>query len=1489
MLLTQKLIREVFKINLRIQISHSMLAKFLLFMLAACLVLQPLAITGYTSDEPTELETQSNGGEPIVSAQTDDGGAGPDMNQQTLEESQLFESEELLTESGQNSDEATPESNGNEVSNEADSQEPVVVDPEDEQELDLVQVVEGDEAVPDEIVEISDAEALYALAERVNAGDGMENVLVLLADDISLDSQRPWIPIGSSLQTPFRGTFDGQDHVISGITVEDGVEGGLFGYLYEAVVQNLYLKNVMANNSVNGLYFSAVRTDIINCSKKWGIFSLFSTGISLLANIESTWTGGRNTALDVSVNPIRIQSADDLAQIAYLNNTSPYNTFQNKTLILEVDIDLAGLTWSPIGTGTNAAFQGHFYGSGSTIRNMKVTSVGGLFNQLSDGSVSNLIIANANVTCSGSTGILAATCRSSISSIVVMDSHIQATNAAGIVYSQTYGSDSRTITQCVVMDTDITATSSASGIVCTNANYAVTQCAVYRGSIKGSNASGITYSSSGPAGTYSGINQNVVLGTVFSGTTDGIVSSISSWNSTGNVFVSDVTIPAGNSNYLGTRGTPYGVDYYFTDSRLTNPLISSTLNNYITDSFWDRSTVSGTRTGHTNLNGKNGHGFYTTSYLTGGAWKPNEIFWEAKKDYYPFLKYTMNSSTPYMREITGLTSVAVLLDNPEETLDGAKEFRLVNETAAGDMITWTATSSSNTPISLTDPQSVIKTKSAGSSRILYTQENDDVVNFNLQATITLEDGRQFYKNFKGLTLKDSFLDEEVDARFPTQAVSPILISDMPSLTFNDRVGVNTTARGMIRLFAQRNDGSFTLEKALPNNAANVTVTEIGGKYVVEFPTLNLAENNVYRLSIPLGALVELDSASNPKDNLSEEILLEFYTELFDVPYIEADHNRNILTSTPLTLADVQSWFTVTGVTGANNLLSEAVTDSRTTMAGLGAGIHYYVDPAIIGDSRQAGASIVHVFAVTEKGLRTHRAITVDISGLPEWETAPTELLHTYWTNDAGTVQSLVTNDAKAYYATSRGGNRLASIEAVIDSADWAAVLANPEEPATLLVTSYMLDINGSRMEDDARETIVYLDKALKYTFNTGALRYKGDPERSFEEWKELIEQDIAFMALNFADTANVSYRHDTNNYAEDGTYYIYLETDEQQVTLCDGSEPCLHENHKDLKTHVSLKFTVKIYDSGDPLEREFWRKVGDDVLQSEFNNAVVRRPRLSYVNEAEGIEYTDNYFEMPAEIVEMLRLQPYNTLELHYSAYNWKFYGHAMTAIPQGQKLYPLKARQDEEMSLVRRTIIGDAPAVQLSFDYVGHLHGRVEFSYDLRLAGGLSEEEIADTNFYLYRYSRTSGKLIPVSDVIVNEDGWASVVLTQIDNSPYIFTDAKFGGEAYRHYIGYGADQRTWSDENEPYYQSVNNLTNDLSMFNVDNDVEEQNLDALYDSEQTNDAAVSVNMTSAESSFEAEDSHTTGSRIAVAATAGILTAAALAFVFIKLKKGKGA
>ena len=89
----------------------------------------------------------------------------------------------------------------------------------------------------------------------------------------------------------------------------------------------------------------------------------------------SVWDGTAAQLIEGSrteSDPYRITSANELAYIAKEVNSG--NDFADDFFSLEVDIDLSGIDWTPIGDGANP-FSGNFNGNGHTISDLSLTSV----------------------------------------------------------------------------------------------------------------------------------------------------------------------------------------------------------------------------------------------------------------------------------------------------------------------------------------------------------------------------------------------------------------------------------------------------------------------------------------------------------------------------------------------------------------------------------------------------------------------------------------------------------------------------------------------------------------------------------------------------------------------------------------------------------------------------------------------------------------------------------------------------------------------------------------------------------------------------------------------------------------------------------------------------------------------------------------------------------------------------------------------------------
>ncbi len=85
-----------------------------------------------------------------------------------------------------------------------------------------------DEHTGEDTFTIKTAEELAGLAQLVNNGNGFHGKTINLDINIDLDNHE-WTPIGIVETSSFRGTFDGQKHTISNLTITNGADRNGFG------------------------------------------------------------------------------------------------------------------------------------------------------------------------------------------------------------------------------------------------------------------------------------------------------------------------------------------------------------------------------------------------------------------------------------------------------------------------------------------------------------------------------------------------------------------------------------------------------------------------------------------------------------------------------------------------------------------------------------------------------------------------------------------------------------------------------------------------------------------------------------------------------------------------------------------------------------------------------------------------------------------------------------------------------------------------------------------------------------------------------------------------------------------------------------------------------------------------------------------------------------------------------------------------------------
>ncbi len=129
---------------------------------------------------------------------------------------------------------------------------------------------------------VKTAKGLAYIANIVNNGNSLEGAIVKLENDIDLttagvtdydistvNSDNSWTPIGINSSKSFSGTFDGENHTISGMYINkiSAYNSGLFGIIKNASIKNLNVEGtITANTYIGSIAGKSENSNINNCS-----------------------------------------------------------------------------------------------------------------------------------------------------------------------------------------------------------------------------------------------------------------------------------------------------------------------------------------------------------------------------------------------------------------------------------------------------------------------------------------------------------------------------------------------------------------------------------------------------------------------------------------------------------------------------------------------------------------------------------------------------------------------------------------------------------------------------------------------------------------------------------------------------------------------------------------------------------------------------------------------------------------------------------------------------------------------------------------------------------------------------------------------------------------------------------------------------------------------------------------------------------------------
>lgn len=249
-------------------------------------------------------------------------------------------------------------------------------------------------------ITIASAEELRMFARYVNAGNGCEGLTFLLTRDIDLEGEA-FDPIGwyfvanssSSLQfdRAFHGTFDGQGHTISRLTIRhEGCASGLFGATDGATVKNLKVlgAEVFGIRHTGGVIGRMVGGTLENCTFTG---TVMSRGIGA-ANYTGAYVGGlvgqisdgavRHCAVeaDILVFGARNRGADNYGDVytnqwkayvngSYVGGAIGYISTEGAADTAEIsNVSFVGTVTGVADNGESADMVGGFIGGGTLAK-----------------------------------------------------------------------------------------------------------------------------------------------------------------------------------------------------------------------------------------------------------------------------------------------------------------------------------------------------------------------------------------------------------------------------------------------------------------------------------------------------------------------------------------------------------------------------------------------------------------------------------------------------------------------------------------------------------------------------------------------------------------------------------------------------------------------------------------------------------------------------------------------------------------------------------------------------------------------------------------------------------------------------------------------------------------------------------------------------------------------------------------------------------------
>lgn len=236
----------------------------------------------------------------------------------------------------------------------------------------VAEAYDGGDGTPENPYQIATAEQLALLAQQTNNGDTGEAHFILTNDiDLNGTGGQEWTPIGTVKSdwtnpinpgigpaNPFMGVFDGNNHIVSDLYVNDNDVLGLFGCIQNAEVKNLSIEGQLVLGSyvgfVAGLSFDS---NINNCTAS-GAIQAYGHKVGGIV--------GHFVAQNINNDTIFIKDCINNANITEgvfsLGGIAGYSTMESGNVVIKNCVNNG-----EVGEVSNTSFAGGMVGEGDFI------------------------------------------------------------------------------------------------------------------------------------------------------------------------------------------------------------------------------------------------------------------------------------------------------------------------------------------------------------------------------------------------------------------------------------------------------------------------------------------------------------------------------------------------------------------------------------------------------------------------------------------------------------------------------------------------------------------------------------------------------------------------------------------------------------------------------------------------------------------------------------------------------------------------------------------------------------------------------------------------------------------------------------------------------------------------------------------------------------------------------------------------------------------